>query len=431
MSPAKKGKRNGVEARQDSTGRMHFRAPENRKRNPVVPRQDRTGRLHFRASSLSGRPNPLVVYEDRRGRRYFTRTRLKIWLLTWNCGNTYPSDDHLNTLIVDRLCSCPDADRPDLIVIGAQEHERRTPIHRRIPALLAERGFFNYATLGECVVDGISGGKWYKLQIGRNCQALGVLVGQDTRDQRILTRIKATRKHGKGGIGLAVDIRKQENVFRLVFISAHLGSYNMPNDQREQDYQRIVRKIYSKRQDIFSTGMDRYKVFADAVFLMGDLNFRLRQSEGSQVLSADTSRWDISIYISQGRYPELLEHDELKESSLVDGTNSVTFKFPEPAFPPTYKIKEGNANPAADPNRAMKTYFGRKKAREPRKRLRPKSEERTGIDIGWLDRIGWAESCVQLLDPAEVHVREFNGLHEVIMSDHAPVLMKAEVVLYR
>lgn len=373
----------------------------------------------------------MFVYEDSKGRRYFTRTRLKIWLLTWNCGNTYPSDDHLNTLIIDRLCSCPDADRPDLVVIGAQEHKRRTPIHSRIPALLAGKPV-NYRFLGECVVNGESGGHVLKLGLDRfNCQALGVLVGNEIQDTRILTSITATRKRGKGGIGLAVDIKKDENVFRFVFISAHLGSYNVPNDQREQDFQRIVRKVYSKREDIFSTGIDRYKVFADALFLMGDLNFRLRQSEGSAVLSSDTSRWDISIYISQGRYPELLEQDELRQSSLVDGVNNVTFKFPEPAFPPTYKIKAGNANPAADPNRAMKTYFGRKKAKEPRKHLKPKSKKRTGIDIGWLDRVGWAESCVQLLDPAEVHVREFSALHEVIMSDHAPVLMKAEVVLYR
>lgn len=406
-------------------------------RKRIVARQDRSGRLRFRAVSLSGEKNQLFVYEDSKGRPHFTRTCLKIWLLTWNCGNTYPSDDHLNKLIVDRLCSCPDADRPDLIVIGAQEHKRRTPIHIRIPALLAGKPV-NYRFLGECVVNGESGGHVLKLGLDRfNCQALGVLVGNDIQDTRILTSITATRRRGKGGIGLAVDIKKDESVFKLVFISAHLGSYNVPRDQREEDSWRIMSEIVLKRRNLID-GLDPQNAFADAVFLMGDLNFRLRQFEvGFGLLTHKTSRADICSYIKERKYPDLLKHDELRVSSLVTGMNKVRFKFPDPDFPPTYKIKVGNANPAESTGRALKTYFGKKKGERQWEYVKPKSKKRTGIDIGWLDRIGWAESwsnwgaVLSQEGPAEITVKEYSAVHEVIMSDHAPVLMKAEVVLYR
>lgn len=437
MSPAKK-KSKGVESYQDRSGRMHFRPPPPaKKKGQIIAHQDRSGRLRFRAASLSGEPNPLVVYQDRRGRRYFTRTSLKVWLLTWNCGNTYPSNEHLNTLIIDRLLSCPPAGWPHLIVIGAQEHKRQTPIHSRIPALMAGRAP-DFRLLGECVVEGHSGGKWYKLDTGANCQALGVLVRNDIQDIKILTSINATRKRGKGGIGLGVDIKIGDNVLKLVFISAHLGSYDRPEDQRENDFLRILGEVGLKRRDLYTNSMEPVNAFADVIFLMGDLNFRLRQSEMGlgKLLTEMTNRGDIANFISQQAYSRLLEQDEIDNSSLVTGANGVAFEFPEPDFPPTYKIKAGHQDPAQSQDRALNTYFGRKKAAEPWEYLKPKSKKRSGIDIGWLDRIGWAKSWAGWGDPltnnpAEVYVREYNALHEVIMSDHVPVLMKVEVVIYR
>ena len=152
--------------------------------------------------------------------------------------------------------------------------------------------------------------------------------------------------------------------------------------------------------------------------MMGDLNYRLNPK------GQTFTRASICERISSDPSGLLSGHDELLDSSLVqDGT--YTFNFPDPAahFLPTYKIKsytEGNL---------LRTYFGEKGEEKPDKELKPK-KKRTGIDIGWLDRIGWATKWDRVLSgKGTVAQQEFIGLHKVTMSDHAAVLMKVLVTV--
>lgn len=315
--------------------------------------------------------------------------QLKVWLLTWNCANTKPSKDQLDQLIVSRV----PGDKPDMIVIGVQEYPRQDRIPKKI-----EQSLKDYRFISENVVKGLSGGTWYKFGLnGLNCQAVGALVKTGVRAE---TSVKANgnRKYGKGGVILGIKITKNKSEFGLAFISAHLDSY----DKKEDDIKRII-NAFPKRQ-------------FDAVFMMGDLNYRL-DPKGKTF-----TRTGICNMISNNPGELLNGHDELLSSSLVK-EGPYQFEFPDPSarFPPTYKIKSYTVG------NHLLTYFGAKGAEEPNKKLKPK-KKRTGIDIGWLDRIGWAKKWAGILSgKGEVAQEEFIGLHEVDMSDHAAVLMKVTV----
>jgi len=318
--------------------------------------------------------------------------QLKIWLLTWNCANTTPKQTQLNSLIVSDLKSS--ADKPDVIVIGVQEYPRKDTIPKKIVQSLAD----SYQFIDENVVDGWSGGTKWKLGLdGRNCQAVGVLANKDVQAQK-LAKANGNRKHGKGGVILGVKITKKESAFNLAFISAHLDSY----DKREADIQLITNAVP--------------KIAFDAVFMMGDLNYRLDPK------GVTFTRTSICDMISSNPSELLKKHDELLSSSLVQ-EGAYQFEFPDPAvsFPPTYKIKSYTAGDY------LLTYFGKNGVKKPNKKLKPK-KKRTGVDIGWLDRIGWAKKWDKVLSgKGEVTQEDYMGLHDVVMSDHAAVLMKVTV----
>ena len=356
--------------------------------------------------------------------------QVRIWLVTWNCGNTAPSDEHLRALIVNEWNASPD--KPDLIVIGVQEFPRanNTKIPQRLQNILMQDGQQYYIFFPhESQYDGMSGGS-------RNRQVLGALVQSDGRDKAKYLwngkqgELGACRYWGKGGLILPLEM----NGVKLAFISAHLDSYK----KQEDDIRRIVKKL---EEIVAKTG--RYH----AVFMMGDLNYRLVPQEGTP-LSKDTTPEEVCRVMIEN--PEALQQrDHLKSSSLVNDAGGYRFSFPDPDFLPTYKINCKKpqqslfffGHPVKKPETAMTVYFSKKKrnkAIKPKKKRLwytfgiKKKQVRAGVDIGWLDRIGWAKTWAKILDPTKKGAMadvSLQGMHKVVMSDHAPVLMKVVVTL--
>ena len=341
-------------------------------------------------------------------------TQVKIWLLTWNCGNKAPDDDQLAQLLGDDLNSVKEKDKPDLVVIGLQEFKRGDQY--RIAQRLATPKFAgsDFAFLDEQVKKGISGG-------GRNCQVIGVLVNRDRKsDVKLFAKTRGTRVFGKGGVIMVVQIRGMN----IAFVSAHLDSYH----KREADTTRVI--------NCFSSLVKKQKdLVLDAVFMMGDLNFRLEPKESS-ILSPVSSRFDIAtLLFDQVWQNKLHEFDEINRSSLVTGTGGYKFEFPQPKFPPTYKLHAEHQTEGWLTNsmKIILTYFG-KGSRELPPRIK---EKRTAYDFGWLDRIGWAtewrnQKNSSLAQDAKVEIdlaqeKRFIARHGLVMSDHAAVIMKVTV----
>ena len=115
-------------------------------------------------------------------------TQLKIWLLTWNCGNQAPDDNQLAQLLGDDLKGVKEKDKPDLVVIGLQEFSRGDK--NRIAQRLADAKFVggDFVFLDEEVKKGISGG-------GRNCQVIGVLVNREKEsDVKVIAKSRDHRR---------------------------------------------------------------------------------------------------------------------------------------------------------------------------------------------------------------------------------------------
>ena len=341
-------------------------------------------------------------------------TQLKIWLLTWNCGNKAPDDDQLAQLLGDDLTGVNEKDKPDLVVIGLQEFKRGDKY--RIAQRLAKPKFAggDFVFLDEQVKKGISGG-------GSNCQVIGVLVNREKKSEvKVIAKSRGTRFFGKGGVIIVVQMQG----LNIAFVSAHLDSYG----KRESDTTKVI--------NCFSSLVKNQKdLVLDAIFMMGDLNFRLKPEEGS-VLSADTSRFDIAtLLFDQVWQNKLHRFDDIHGSSLVTGAGGYKFEFPQPKFPPTYKIRKKYQADGWLTNvmRVVFTYFG-----EGDRELPPNiKKKRTAFDFGWLDRIGWAtewrrQKNSSLAEDVKVELdlaqeNRFVARHGLVMSDHAAVIMKAIV----
>lgn len=353
----------------------------------------------------------------------------KIWLLTWNCGNKKPNDQQLRDLIISHLSDA--VDKPDVVVIGVQEFPRKTKahIHKRV-----EKEKVGYRVAGERKYDGVSGGS-------RNRQVLGVLVRSDLKVKDVRTE-KGARFWGKGGIIVALTLRLKAGDVRLAFISAHLDS----GTKQEED----IDKIKIAMEGVAQKG--RF----DAVFMMGDLNYRLGTTDSGTLKQGTTNEAFCGMITNTGGRRRLFGQDLLKRKCSLVTESDPCFRFPVPYDPgyPTYRInrKVGNYSVAFlhDKVRNIKNTLGtycfskdiqkeyekeRKKGKttdqkigEIRKRPFDYDTKREAFNVGWLDRIGWATTWANVLSgKGRVGFQDFDALHKVVMSDHAAVLMKVRV----
>lgn len=379
---------------------------------------------------------------------------VKIWLLTWNCELMAPSDEQLEDLIVSHFNQCDE--KPDLIVVGLQEAGKAGG--KFVAERLADKQdpqkskLKNYRFLDHLAYAGRTKGKCY--------QDLGVLVRSEVYDKAkdVGKNKKSTRWIGcKGGL---IFTMKFDGDINLAFASAHLDA----GGKQESD----IGKINSQIKELAK------KNGFDAVFIMGDLNYRLGEiGEGSLSRSSTNEKLAIMILNPDVRRQLLLKQDLLKNKCSLVTKQNPHFNFPAPdnLFFPTYKVnyKGGNKYKMAPEQRgrltnnpsyeffsspdsidkAIRTYCW-KEDKVPQGFLKKKkkvvvtmrrdekviyNKKRKAFDIGWLDRIGWATKWDEVLsarasDPdkkVEISMTDFIGLHKAVLSDHAAVLMKVTV----
>jgi hypothetical protein len=332
-------------------------------------------------------------------------TQVKVWVLCWNCGNTSPNDSQMKQLVGWELENAGDLNKPDLIVIGVQEFPRTSKNLARRLASSAE----GYTFIDRVKYNGWSGKR-------PNCQSVGALVKETIKDRvKVIGKGTGTRYWGKGGVTIALRVKG----LNMAFISAHLDSYG----KREADFVKITASF----QELLNEGE---QAPLDAIMMMGDLNFRLRPRDGSD-LSPHNTRMEVAGMLFDDYFRNLLhQYDELNDASFVSGESYYKFVFPKPNFLPTYKIRKKYQGPGwtEDIGRVIPAYFGDGGLNEP-----PKiKKKRVAFDFGWLDRIGWAtkwpgrprlsgKAKVKLDDSFE---ESYLARHNIRMSDHAAVMAK-------
>jgi len=377
------------------------------------------------------------------------KTVLKIWLLTWNCELMAPSNGQLYDLIVEHYENYReihgDKDIPELIVVGLQEAGKANG--QFIAERLQEPTLVDYGFLRNIARGGYTKGICY--------QDLGVLVRSDVSDKATYLwqwkkkKLKACRTGGKGGLILPIKMKIDDQIgdFTLGFISAHLDA----GGKQKNDIDMIIKKMENVAA---KTGE------FDAVFMMGDLNYRIAPAKGG-ILTKKTKNKELCKWLlDPAQRKKLLEQDLLKiKCPLVIGEDpKFEFSKPDPVFFPSYKInyrdgkkykknykKRGRLtnNPSyrffTGPQTikgAMSTYCWKEGKKDPIKEDDPViyNLKRGAFDIGWLDRIGWATKWTGVLSEraegkVKVNMIEFIGRHDAVLSDHAAVLMKVEVIV--
>ncbi|KAI8833275.1 SacI homology domain-containing protein [Chytriomyces cf. hyalinus JEL632] len=165
----------------------------------------------------------------------------------------------------------------------------------------------------------------------------------------------------KGGIGFSFNYQDTS----MVFITAHFAAGEKNADDRNKDFHTISSELNFKRKSLNEHNM---------IFWLGDFNYRvnLHNSEARSI-------------IDRGHFLELVIHDQLR---ICKDRGEVFDHFTEAPihFPPTYKYDNGTS-----------VYDTSEKARCP----------------SWTDRV--------LYRGKGIHVREYDHVDSLLMSDHRPV----------
>jgi endonuclease/exonuclease/phosphatase family metal-dependent hydrolase len=384
---------------------------------------------------------------------------INIWLASWNCENQAPSDTMLNNFMVtDVNAALPNP--PDLIVVGLQEADITSTFNREFVSdrlAKTKRLGNNYQQIGSAYTVGFTKGKKNYLQIGVLCRNQLAITNKQTGTYKDGTE-------GKGGVFVKFDYTdNNNNVVRLGFINAHLDSKNAA--KRESQIKGLLREITGSDNNDTVTQIEQALTNQfDAVFFMGDLNYRLKTFQDLQnnpVFSNSPINNTIQIdpnfpglknlgentkvdtlvnwIFNPNLRGSLANLDSLYASSLVGGNNPNTdgygFTFPPAGnLLPTYKrfYKDRTAaNPcsllAAGNSTAQNIrgcYFNGLQATDPV----PYNQKRQAFELGWLDRIGYKAKVgvpVQSLTPGQV--LQLESKDGIVLSDHTPVLLKVQV----
>ncbi|MBY0229919.1 MAG: endonuclease/exonuclease/phosphatase family protein [Gemmataceae bacterium] len=351
---------------------------------------------------------------------------IEAWLCTWNMSNKNGNDDEIKAL-ADAVPA-----NADLVVLGVQEAKRwksgiMTRFHGHLPA------FDPILGAGEKVK--IAKIKCMTKLFEFGYQGMGILLRHGAKDVELVSTgsIDTGGGSGKGGVFALVRIGKSH----VAFISAHLPTGS--RDKAGMQLFRDVAVLDPKPQ---------------AMFLMGDLNYRLDlPATGTAkkrvklffkktIETTDSDDWVHELADPASRKQMALDYDRMSESGLAQQG----FRFPFPRLQhntsdfsfPTYKRESdkaksdnpcylldmpGGQNDLRAQGWIRDGYFGGGD------KLKKKSANRGGFDIGWLDRIG------VLKGPGLPHViAKYDhpiALAGTYTSDHAPVGMLVELITNR
>lgn len=390
----------------------------------------------------------------------------KIWIASWNCENQAPSDDLLNNHFIKKEFTDnnwgDDGDRramPDVIIIALQEakpHNKKYVGERLVDILPKETASKDshgntttapiYKELTKLSQSGFTKGTTNYMQI--SCLVKRHMASAYT---NVTTTSYKDGIEGKGGVCISFTTEGA----RFGFAGCHLDSKKASN--RNDQIRKVMKRLSgSPKGDHASVGDINQALDANyhAVFMTGDLNYRLRPS---QDITLDWDPWDLADLIADpARRDELWALDTLNDTMFIDTkakdedkallggqrlVNKPTdspagfgFIFPKPAplFLPSYKIdyKTDDAqNPwlrinsqNAGVQDVADCYFKRKHKGEV---LYDAKSSRPGLfELGWLDRVGYR---LRPNNPPTVTVDEFKNFEGFKLADHAPVMMKLTV----
>ena len=373
-----------------------------------------------------------------------------IWMATWNCENQAPDTNTLDNHFIMSEPGWGTAASPDIIVVALQEAVRQPAntgdyVSTRLAKVKATRLGHAGTNAGNPNLDyqEVERQNKYGMTKGTiNAIQMGALVRADTAANVTQhAHMDYTQgAEGKGGVCIHLEITQGPDVLRLGFIGAHLDSSNAANADNQ------ILRLLLAITGIGATGVvntDRGNAAIalnaqyDAVFFMGDLNYRL--APNAAVPQATTAAQMANKINNPIQRAGLWALDTLPNSPLVQVFG---FNFPQPAplFMPSYKLDYETAaanNPCLrmyQPGTMVQVetaisdcYFGGNDANV-------YNANRQAFDVGWLDRIGWLRNAVTMPDPlpgpaggSPVTVAQYRSYTDFILSDHAPVLMKAVV----
>ncbi|GAB5363569.1 hypothetical protein AAMO2058_000894900 [Amorphochlora amoebiformis] len=303
---------------------------------------------------------------------------LQVMCATWNCNARKPSEDLGNW-----LSSLKDSS-PHIIVIGLQEVVALSVKHVLLDQVRRMKPWEEAISLA---INGQKGNNYTQLL---SKQMVGIMIFIYVR-QDILGFISnkdtTTVGCGKAGAGNkgAVCARFQLFNSSLCFVNSHLAAHKENIDNRNNDFNKITEKArFSVKTNGNSTKMDMH----DAIFWMGDLNYRLNfanEDLGVVYQHIQNEDWEI-----------LLEQDQLK-AERIKGRVFENFQEGDITFPPTFKyIPDTNQYATGDGKNRMPA---------------------------WCDRILWRAQN------AEVRQRWYRREESLMASDHKPVVAYFDVSL--
>lgn len=290
-----------------------------------------------------------------------------LWLGSWNVNGKRPGES-----LVPWLFPRDDVPPPDIIAVGFQELDlgadallfgstgRSEPWHDELLAALSKHG--EYSLLASRQLVGILTIVFIKTNLREHVTH----VLEDSAGVGIMGM------GNKGGVG----IRFQLYDSTICIVNSHLAAHFDHVQRRNQDYHDIARRLQFATT---ATGAPQCIFDHDHLFWIGDLNYRIQQTNSF-----------VRKKISKGEWDALVKFDQLRKQMSL-GNCFIGFQEGSLAFAPTYKY---------DPNTDI--YDTSDKQRVP----------------AWCDRVLWKSSGVSL--------RTYER-HELLTSDHRPVSALAEL----
>ncbi|KAJ7595016.1 DNase I-like protein [Mycena floridula] len=177
----------------------------------------------------------------------------------------------------------------------------------------------------------------------------------------------------------------------LTFVNSHLAAFDEMVDRRNADFHDLSKRLLFDPVHPMATpistqqalNVDKINVYeSDALFWMGDLNYRINLPDQDVRGLVASPHWD-------NKFEVLQKYDQLK-GAMASNKAFEIFTEPPISHVPTYRFSSG-----------LRDELGYDLKRKP----------------AWTDRI------LHLYSPSTVHVQQLNysGHPEITMSDHRPV----------
>ncbi|BBH51670.1 hypothetical protein [Fluviispira sanaruensis] len=334
---------------------------------------------------------------------------LKITLMTWNCGNSVPSEDTIAKLRYKLFPHDNNREWPDLIVIGLQEASRKGAIFGAIGGHSLTESLCRNSPYSKILSHSMIGltkpGKEYP-----NTQHLGILCrsrGINVKSGNIRTSLS-----GKGGIFGSFTYKN----INITAITAHLdANCDIKRDKHVND---IMSKINPTN-------------LTHCTFFMGDLNYRIHIDKLIRIGINPYTDSFVKALFSPNELKSLWKSSYLNQSSLVK-KHGFIFPISQKIFLPTYKYPEPNKGAALIRSREVLAEASENKNSKTDIRFiyqairnclldNKKNKRRNELEMGWLDQIGY------ILKNSDINILEYTSMPNIMQSDHLPVIMKAIV----